>query len=98
MVEINQDALTHTSLLYKIQEQSLIAKTGNDETCEDAIYIGPSFVAVIDGATSKTERKWDGETSGRVAALTLKEAFDHIPAEATAREAIDILTRNKGRL
>ncbi|MBA2393071.1 MAG: hypothetical protein H0V70_10040 [Ktedonobacteraceae bacterium] len=94
MVEINQNAFTpqSTPLHYEVEEQSLVPKTTNDEECEDALYIGPSFVAVIDGATSKTERRWDGQTGGRIAALTLKEAFDHIPPDATAREAIDILT------
>lgn len=94
MVETNQSAFTHqaASFLYEIEEQSLIAKTGNDEKCEDAIYIGPSFVAVIDGATSKTDRRWEGKTGGRIAAITLKEAFARIPSDATAREAVDLLT------
>src|SRR5438552_6984417 len=94
MVETNQGTFTHqaASLLYKIEEQSLISKTGDDEECEDAIYIGPSFVAVIDGATSKTERRLDGRTGGRIAAVTLREAFARISPDATAREAVDILT------
>jgi hypothetical protein len=94
MVETNHSTVTHqaTSLSYEIEEQLLIPKTGNDEECEDAIYIGSSFVAVIDGATSKTERRWDGKTGGRIAAVTLKEAFAQIPSDATAREAVDILT------
>ena len=77
---------------YSIIEQTLISKTGHEETCEDAIYVGSHFVAVIDGATSKTERRWDGKTGGRVAAEVMKEAFDHIPSDATARQAVDILT------
>jgi hypothetical protein len=94
MVETNQSIFTRqsASLPYTIKEQSLIGKTGNDEECEDAIYIGPSFVAVIDGATSKTDRQWDGKTGGRIAAETLKEAFARIPSDATAREAVDLLT------
>ncbi len=47
---------------------------------------------MVDGATSKTERRWDGKTGGRIAARTLKEAFARIPPDATAREAVDILT------
>ena len=73
-------------------EQFLSAKNGHNETCEDAIYIGPSFAAIIDGATSKTDRRWNGKTGGRIAAETLKEAFDHIPADATARQTVDLLT------
>ena len=77
---------------YVIIEQALIAKNGNEETCEDALYIGPHFVAVIDGATSKTERRWNGKTGGRIAAEVMKAAFDYIPSNATARQAVDIFT------
>lgn len=77
---------------YSIVEQTLISKTDCEETCEDALYVGSHFVAVIDGATSKTERRWDGKTGGRVAAEVMKEAFDHIPSDATARQTVDILT------
>lgn len=77
---------------YSIVEQALISKTDNEATCEDAIYIGPHFVAVIDGVTSKTQRLWNGKTGGRIAAETLKEAFDHVPSDATARQTVDILT------
>lgn len=79
-------------LHYILEEQSLVAKTGRDEDCEDAIYIGPNFVAVIDGATSKTERRWDGETGGRVAARIIGETFDQIPYDATIHQAVEILT------
>ncbi|GHO96585.1 hypothetical protein KSF_066330 [Reticulibacter mediterranei] len=100
MVERQQDASTHQviSSVYEIEEQALVSKTGNDETCEDAIYIGSSFVAVIDGATSKTERKWNGKTGGRIAALTLQDAFAHLSPDATAREAVDLLTSAIKRL
>src|SRR5579859_908436 len=76
---------------YALIEQFLCAKNGRDEMCEDAIYVGRSFIAVIDGATSKTERRWEGKTGGRVAAETLKAAFDHVPADATARQTVDLL-------
>jgi len=49
-------------------------------------------VVVIDGVTSKTQRRWDGKTGGRIAAEIIKEAFDHIPFDATARQTVDILT------
>ena len=83
---------TSTTLHYTVQEQTLISKTGRDEDCEDALYIGPHFVAVIDGATSKTERRWHGQTGGRIAAFTIKSALGEIPFDATAHQTIDILT------
>src|SRR3954469_9112950 len=94
MEERHQDTSTSQAIssAYKIAEQALVSKTDNDETCEGAIYIGSSFIAVIDGATSKTERKWDGKTGGRIAAFTLQDAFAHLPPDATVREAVDLLT------
>lgn len=77
---------------YTVEEQLLRAKTVNEEECEDALYLGPHFVAVIDGATSKTQRRWDGKTGGRMAAALLREAFDQIPYDAIARQAVDLLT------
>ena len=94
MVEPNHNVSSSGAVLlqYTVGEYSLISKTGSDESCEDAIYIGPYFVAVIDGATSKTERRWNGQTGGKVAAQTLRSAFDQIPFDATAREAVNILS------
>ena len=94
MVDVHDDSLLPepASLEYTVEEQALVSKTGKDEDCEDAIYIGPNFAVVIDGATSKTERRWDGKTGGRIAAEIITEAFDHIPPAATARQTVDILT------
>jgi hypothetical protein len=75
-----------------VEEQFLISKTGRLDDCEDALYIGKHFVAVIDGATSNTTGRWNGETSGKVAARLLVEACDQLPYDATARQAVDLLT------
>ena len=79
-------------LRYTVEEQECISKTGRDEDSEDALYLGPHFVAVIDGATSKTERRWDGKTGGRVAAELVRAAFDQLSPAATARQAVDAFT------
>lgn len=87
---------THHSLpplQYTVEEQLLVSKTGNESDCEDAIYTGTHFVAVIDGATSRTERRWDGKTNGRIAAETIRATFDQLPYDATAYQATAILTR-----
>lgn len=79
-------------LRYTIEEHLLRSKTGNEEENEDAIYPGPHFVAVIDGATSKSKKRWDGMTGGRIAATLLREAFAQIPPDATIRQAVDLLS------
>ncbi|GHO82386.1 protein phosphatase 2C domain-containing protein [Dictyobacter formicarum] len=95
MVEDTDNPIHQTDSIttkYEVVEQALVSKTGREETCEDALYVGSHFVAVIDGATSKTDRRWDGKAGGRIAAEIIKEAFDLVPADTTARQTVDILT------
>jgi len=75
-----------------IEEQFLYPKSGRPETCEDSIYLGDNFIAVIDGATSKTEAKWDDDTPGRIAAKLATRSLDNTPPTSTAREAVEIMT------
>ncbi len=77
---------------YFIEELALMAKTGRPQDCEDAIYNGPHFVAVIDGATAKADRRWDGETGGRVAARIISDFLGELAYDATAFEAFDGMT------
>lgn len=69
-----------------------MAKTGNETDNEDGIFINSSFVAVIDGATSKVTQKLDGETPGRTGMHAIKSALQHIDPRATAHQAVEILT------
>lgn len=75
-----------------IVEKFISSKTDRANDCEDALSIGEDFLAVIDGATSKTERKWKGQTPGQTAAHVLADAVQKLPSSSTAREAVDFLT------
>lgn len=77
---------------FTIVEHFISAKSGNADNCEDGISIGENYVAVIDGATSKTDRKWNGETSGRMAARILADAIKKLPPSSTAVDAVKFLT------
>ncbi len=77
---------------FVLEEQYIASKTGDMATCEDAIYIGPHFVAVIDGATSKIERRWHGETGGKMAAKIIAQTLEHMPYDASSEQAIEIIT------
>jgi hypothetical protein len=66
----------------KIIEQLVESKTGRPETCEDAIFVNEHFVAIIDGATNKTTKLWNGRTSGQIAKDCILEALPHIQADA----------------
>jgi glycerophosphoryl diester phosphodiesterase len=68
------------------------SKTGNPRLCEDLIHIDKNFIAVIDGATSKTDTQWNGKTSGQVAIEIISSSLGQLPSESSARQTIDSLT------
>jgi hypothetical protein len=82
----------HEHSAWHIAEHLVAGKTGNPAECEDMLVFTGSFAAVIDGATSKTPRRWNGRTGGRAAAELVAETIAQLPATATAREAIDRIT------
>ena len=52
----------------KIIEEYLKGKHKDQSKCEDIIFKGNRFIAVIDGATSKDGRSFDGKSGGKMAA------------------------------
>jgi glycerophosphoryl diester phosphodiesterase len=70
------------------------SKTGNQQDCEDRIHISDHFIAVIDGATSKTHDRWDRQTGGQKAAEIIDVTLHHLPHDCTARQAADLMTSN----
>lgn len=67
-----------------IIERFEMSKTGDVTTSEDRIVVTEDFVAVIDGATSKTGKKWDGKTGGQIAADIIAKVLE------TARKDITL--------
>ncbi|MBR1682014.1 MAG: toll/interleukin-1 receptor domain-containing protein [Bacteroidaceae bacterium] len=53
---------------FGITEQFCASKTGVPEDCEDVIVVCDNYIAVIDGATSKTGTRFEGKTGGKIAA------------------------------
>lgn len=80
------------SLQAIVEEQSIQSKTGRLDECEDLIHISEDFVAVIDGFTSKTSRRWNDKAGGQAAAKIISRAFDEMPHDCTARQAVDLMT------
>lgn len=71
----------------KIIEQFIQSKTQNPGECEDGIFVSDVFVAVVDGATSKSPRLWEGKRSGLVAKDVLLERLKSVDAGADATAA-----------
>lgn len=61
---------------------------------EDAVVVTAYYAAVIDGATAKTDFRYEGgETPGHLAARLLADAIPALPTEASAAEVITLLTQ-----
>lgn len=76
----------------RIIETWIQAKHPNQELCEDGLYTGRNYYAVIDGVTSKGSLVWPGEkTGGRFAKDVLLEALDTLPADMNAEGAVSYL-------
>ncbi|WP_231376136.1 hypothetical protein [Prevotella sp. AGR2160] len=78
--------------MMKIIEQYLCGKV-SDDRCEDGIVTTPSFVAVIDGSTSKTPRHIHPTLrNGRYAMLLISDAIRQLPADVSRETCIQALT------
>jgi len=76
----------------KVIEQFIKSKTRHQSDCEDSIFVSDHFAAVIDGATSKSTRKYKGKSSGKACSQLLKKALEDLPAKSTAYQAVDFFT------
>lgn len=75
-----------------VLEQLVQAKSSDPERCEDSVVVGDNFIAVIDGATDKTGRRYAGVYGGRFAARVLGRRIECLPHDIEATDAIDALT------
>lgn len=75
-----------------IIEQFAAGKAGNEALNEDLVVVTPDFVALLDGATNRTGSTLEGKTLGRFASHVLAETLATLPADITARAAVDHLS------
>ncbi len=76
----------------QIEDKFIQAKTGNFDDCEDAIFIGDYYFAVIDGATSKDGKKWGQYTGGQLISHLLCCAFSELNPDLAPQHAVHFLT------
>ncbi len=74
----------------RVREQHLQSKTGDERTCEDAIFVSDTFAAVIDGTTSAVPDSGN-EAPGRKGAKHIQAAMANIPHDADAESCFRIL-------
>lgn len=73
-------------------EECFLKGKHSPETNEDGIIVTPDFVAVIDGATAKSDFRLDGKASGRLAMELALEAIRNFPKDIDAEQAIGRIT------
>jgi glycerophosphoryl diester phosphodiesterase len=79
-------------MMRALEPPRLRSKTGDLADCEDELLLTEDFAAVIDGATSQSQRRWDGLSGGQMAAGAVREAIEKLPADIEARHAVEALT------
>lgn len=77
---------------YKVEEIFLKGKKSASAN-EDGIILTPDFIAVIDGATSKSAFSMEGKTSGRLSMELVLEAIKEFPKDIDATEAVRLITK-----
>lgn len=66
--ELDKEDKLGANYSYDIIEQICASKTHVQEECEDVLVVCDNYIAVIDGATSKTGNTFEGKTGGKLAA------------------------------
>jgi hypothetical protein len=76
----------------RVLERLVRGKRPDHHLCEDAITVTPNFAVVVDGATDKTDREFDGKCGGLFAAEAVVNGFEEMPAGASLAECVGRLT------
>jgi hypothetical protein len=71
----------------KIIQQYINSKTGDMSLCEDSIVTTDNFIAIVDGATSRSKIKYSGKTNGKVASELVAKTISELPGDTSAGEA-----------
>lgn len=75
----------------QVIEQYLCGKAV-DSQCEDMIYVGTDYIAVIDGVTSKTGKTYSGSTQGFIGASIVKTSIENLNPDETSVSAVTKIT------
>ena len=79
------------SKVIREKEKFLMSKSGDVGFCGDAIVDTEDFVAVIDGATPKGTRLWNGMKGDVFISRLIKQTIETMDCSLSAEEAIDLI-------
>jgi hypothetical protein len=78
--------------------ESLVeSKYLDSSICEDMVFENGDFIAVLDGATDKTDARYAGVAGGRFAVEILGQALDEVAADTAADDCVKALTASLRR-
>lgn len=63
-----------------IEEKFIMGKHPNTHLCEDALFVSDDFIAVLDGVTAKSTRKFNGASGGKAATDVAINILKNAPA------------------
>lgn len=72
----------------EVIEQFTLGKLGDSELCEDRIVLTDDYAAILDGATDKSGRRYDGVSGGVFASRTVAKEIEQLPSDLTAYQAV----------
>lgn len=75
----------------RMVEQFTLSKTGQMDDNEDGLLVTEHYAAVVDGATSQSQRLWDGRRAGQMAMRTILTAVHTLAADLDSIAAIDLV-------
>jgi len=81
----------------QVIETFIESKTGDASTCEDLIVEGDDFLAVFDGATDKTDARYDGMAGGQFAVRSLARTLERVARDIDAAGCVEAMTEDLQR-
>lgn len=82
-----QEVLTHGKVNYFIQSK-IGAGEKNNAQCEDGLFFNDHYLAVFDGATDKSGKKYDGKKGGRISRDIIQSVFQSLPPNTPKEEVL----------
>ncbi|MEE6076159.1 hypothetical protein [Avibacterium paragallinarum] len=79
--------LSHGSVDYFIQSKIGEGEKNNAQ-CEDGLFFNDHYLAVFDGATDKSGKKYDGKKGGRISRDIIQSVFQSLPPNTPKEEVL----------
>ncbi|MFZ7130251.1 hypothetical protein [Avibacterium avium] len=79
--------LSHGSVDYFIQSKIGEGEKNNAQ-CEDGLFFNDHYLAVFDGATDKSGKKYDGKRGGRISRDIIQSVFQSLPPNTPKEEVL----------